>query len=352
MKHFLPLTTILMLLVLATGCGDDDNVVGSGAQQNSTATSTWDDTGRFWRTTVDASDYDDFMYFSFGTKDTISSGTPKPSAEVWDIAFRREVVKLNGGFSTTNNGDVVGANLGVVDFGEITIADTAGVEWVSDYSDYFIDEWYNYNFVTHELTLTNYVYSMVDAGGSNYLKFRIDSLVGAAQVSMGTVYLTYFYQMTPDSKDLSGVTSSAPVEVNDGVGYFDFSSGAQVTPADPANSLEWDIAFSNFDIKQNSGPNGSGDCAAFLAWGELDDPTNIDGFTMQPEGAPLFPDIPGSVLTEWYDYDGQTHQLTSKSNVYLIKTGDKVYKLSIDSYYANIGGVPTSAHYTFNWKQL
>ncbi len=354
MKHLLISLALVFLLSSVMGCGED-NPTGSNTPPppDNTATSTWNETGGYWSTVVNASDYDSFMHFSFATKDTVSGVTSKPAADLWDIAFRREVVKLNGGTSTSNNGDVVGADLGTVNFDDVTIADTSGVTWVADFIDYFIDEWYQYNPITHQLTTTRYVYSMLDASGHHYVKFQVDSMVNAAQPpDMGTVWLTYYYQPDVDSRSLPGPTSEASINVGPGTGYFDFSTGTQVTPADPSNSVDWDIAFYAYDLMQNSGPSGTGGCAAFLAWTELVDPTDIDAFVMQPSGAPLFPDIPGSVMTEWYDYNGQTHQLTSKSNVYLVKTGQLVYKLRIESYYANIGGVPTSGYYTFIWAEL
>jgi len=316
-----------------------------------TATSGWDIADGHWETNVNGSDYDSFKHFSFADMDTTAAGAK--AAHGWDIAFRREVVKLNGGSSTSNNGEVVGADLGVVDFESITIDDTAGVSWDADAIDYFIDEWYSYNSQTHQLSANQYVYSMLDAEGDNYVKFRVDSMVGAGfPPDMGTVYISYFYQSTVDSRDLSGTVVEASIPVGPGTGYFDFSVGAATTPADPANSTDWDIAFNNYNCMQNSGPNGSGSCAAFPAFGELTDSTDIAGFTSQPAGAPLFTDIPSSAMTGWYEYNGVTHQLTSKSHVYLVQSAGSVYKLRVESYYTNVGGLPASGHYTFIWSEL
>jgi len=203
------------------------------------------------------------------------------------------------------------------------------------------------------LSANGNVWSMVDAEGDNFIKFRIDSMVGAAMPpDMGTVHMTYFYQATADSRDLSGATSEVTIPVGAVKTYFDFSTGATVTPADPMNSTAWDIAFYAYDISQNSGPNGTGNCAAFPAYDELTLATDIDGFTSQPQ-SPMFADIFASVMTDWYNYTGPPlHQLLSKDHVYLIRTGGLVYKLEIVSYYANIGGVPTSGWYTFNWVEL
>lgn len=342
------------LLLMAVGCSDDDDGSTTGPiTHDSTATTSWDEAGGHWVSEVDGSDYDSYAYFSFAIKDTVTIGTGKPLASVWDIAFRRDAVKLNGGSSTTNGGDVQGADLGFVDFGSVTIADTAGVEWVDDAIDYFIDQWYTYNPQTHSLAANQYVYSMVDAGGENYLKFRVDSMPNAGQPpAMGDVYITYYYQDTTGVMNLTGATQEGVIDVGDSTGYFDFSAGTQVYPADASSSLDWDIGFSVYNCFQNSGPFGNGACAAFLAWGELGDPTDIDGFIAQPGGAPLFQDVPSSAFSGWYNYNGQTHTLTSKSHVYLIKTGDVVYKVRVESYYKNMSGVPVSGHYSFIWLEL
>ncbi len=349
-KRSLIFLAAMLMLMLAIGCSDDDNPTGGDGIPSDYITSTWDATNQVWVSTVDGSSYDEFRYFSFAAEDTLSE--PAKQAATWDIAFRREVIKTNGGSSATNGGDIEGASLGQVDFAGVTIDDTTGADWTSDAIDYFISDWFTYNFQTHQLDLTHYVYSMVDAEGDNYVKFRVDSLVGNGMGSMGTVWISYYYQPTANSRILSGTVQTASITVGTGTGYFDFSSGSAVTPANPANSNAWDIAFNNYDLMQNSGPNGTGECAAFFAWGELTDPTDIAAFTEQPAMAPLFPDIPSSVMTDWYNYNGQTHQLSSKSNVYLIKTGDKVYKLRIEGYYKNVGGVPTSGNYSFVWKEL
>lgn len=355
MKKWLILLAAMMLLLGAVGCSDDDDGPTGGGNTN-TETSVWNATGGYWSSNIDATSTEAFTYFSFTTKDTATIATAKAAggfATGWDIAFRREEVKTNGGSSATNGGDVEAVSLGVVDFGAVTIADTTGVSWESDVIEHFIDEWYDYNPQTHSLTINQYVYSMVDATGEHYVKFQVDSIVGGgAPPAMGTVYMKYFYQTAASSLDLSGATTSVSFVAGSTPVYFDFSSGGLVTPADPANSLDWDISFFSYEIGQNSGPNGIGDCAAFLAWGELIDPTDIDGFTAQPGGAPLFPDIAGSALADWYTYTGPPlHQLPSNSEVYLLKTGDKVYKLRIESYYGE-DGASNSGNYHFIWAEL
>lgn len=343
----LSLFLVLVFGLYLVGCSDDDPVGSKPQPAPAAVTSTWNASGGYWTTVLDATSDDGYAKYSFATQATTNDVT-------WDIAFERVAIKLNGGAFSEGGGTAVGADLGVVDFDNVTMADTAGQSWVSDNIDYFIDQWYSYNSVTHQLDMTQYVYSMVDAEGDNYVKFRIDSLVGAGMPpSMGTVWITYYYQPTANSLDLSGALQTASIPVGAGTGYFDFSSGTAVTPGAPGNSTAWDLGFSAYDVFQNSGPKGAGNCAAFLAYTELTDPTDIAGFVAQPAGAPLFTDIPSSVLLDWYEYTGAPlHQILSYDHVYLIKNGADVYKLIIDSYYQNVQGTPTSGWYTFRWVKL
>lgn len=360
MKRVLPVLLVIPLLILAIGCSDDDNPTNSGGG----GTVEFADTTVFlsgsgvWQTTLDGSSYDQPAYFSFSEA---IAGTPKAAVTNWDISFERTNINLNGGASSQNGGTVTGADLGAVDYAAVTADDTTGATWEDDALYLVINEWYIYNPGTHSLNMTRNVYSMLDASGQHYLKFQIDSLVDAGQPpSMGTVWLTYYYQPVANSTDLSGAVQTASINVGAGTGYFDFSSGQQVTPADPSTSTNWDLAFSSYDVMQNCGPNGPGECAAFPAYGELTDPTDIAAYTAQPAAAPMFPDFIKSVFVrdlyddtqDWYDYNSETHTITSRGHVYAIKVADKVYKLRIESYYANIGGVPTSGHFTFIWNEL
>ncbi len=333
-----------MLLLLVIGCSDDDPVVGSDS--TGFVEETVQNIDGSFTTTVDASDTDVFAFYSFDAQDNVVS------TGAWDIAFKREAIKTNGGSSMMGNGSAVAHDLGAVDFAAVALGDTTGLTWMSDEVDHAIDDWYVYNPQSHEITYNGYVFSMLDAEGDNYIKFRFDSTHNAAQGSMGIVHISYFYQATPNSSDLSGTVVETFFEVGHGAVYFDFSSGSVVTPNDPENDLTWDLKFANFEISQNSGPNGIGDCAAFQAWGEITDPSDIDAFTAQPTGAPLFSDIPGSAMTEWYTYNGETHQLSSDGNVYLVKSGGHIYVVQIESYYGEVDGAPASAHYTFMWKAL
>lgn len=350
---------VLMMLgavvasVIAVGCSDDDSKAPTAPANQSGGfrdTSVFDASSGIWTTTLNASSHTTPKTFSFSAAKDAD----------WDISFRRSYINLNGGDAGTEG--VVGCDLGASKgFAAVTTADTVGVTWQADKMQYVIDSFYIYNFITHQLDMTRYVYAMVDAESDNFVKFQIDSIVGGgAPPNMGTVWISYYYQPTANSRTLNGAVQTAAVNVGSGAGFFDFSTGSQVTPANPSTSTDWDLKFASYNVMTNSGPNGIGACAVFPAYTELTDKTDINAFASVPANAAMFPDFVGSVfngsLTDsdqlWYDYDGSTHTLTSKSHVYLIRTADAIYKVEIVGWYADIGGNLASGYYTFKWAEL
>lgn len=64
----------------------------------SLSTTTLDLGGGLFETRLDASSYDNWVYYDFGVKDQISVENPL-AENTWDIAFKRFMIKLNGGAS-------------------------------------------------------------------------------------------------------------------------------------------------------------------------------------------------------------------------------------------------------------
>ncbi|MBI2335285.1 MAG: HmuY family protein [Deltaproteobacteria bacterium] len=128
--------------------------------------------------------------------------------------------------------------------------------------------------------------------------------------------------------------------------YWDFSSGAVVTPADPSTSHEWDMAFRRAQIAANCGTThmmaghetqggvmnmattdwaGTTECPA--EGYEVDEMMPIPG----PPGSGEYSGNPA--LADWFDYDPATHAVSSKSLVYCIRTADGKYaKFTIINY--------------------
>jgi len=366
MKRLLFALSLIALLGLLVGCSDDDNPTGGGGTQQVIYTAVedstvYDTTGNVYVSNFDAATS------AFGLDlSSVAGAQPLAAVVEWDLQFDRSTINVNGGASA-NGGDVWTYDLGEVNYLDVGAADTTGVAWTQDAIQHIVNEWYSYNPQTHMLTATNYVYTLVDAEGDNYIKMRVDSMVTLSQgppPAELTVYFTYYYNSTPNSKMLTGdgtLDSIHVLSANGYKGYYDFSTGSEVTPGDPSTSTDWDINIGgDYEIYLNSGPNGPGSCAAFPMFGELSDPTSMAECSAQPAMAPMFEDYIASVFNgdindadaNWYNYNGATHELTSKAHVYLIRNGSDLYKMRIDSYYRNIGGLPTSGYYTIIWNEL
>jgi hypothetical protein len=358
MKNGLKIFSLpLMAVVIAIAGCSDDKTTTAPEPADSTATTRWAPDG-YWLSELDATSSEDYAYYSFSLRDTVSvTDADAYDNSAWDIAFKRNYIKLNGGVSGAKG--VVGIDLASmgspdsIDFDAVT--DTSGIsqsDWLEDYYDLVVDEWYSYNPNTHQLSPTQYVYIIKDSDGK-YIKLQVMGLSGGGQPpDMGTVTFRYVYASSDN--DVSGAPDTASLNVGSGTGYFDFSSGQEVSPVNPSSSTEWDIAFTAYEIHLNSNLFGPGLVTAYPIYQELGDPTDFDIVTEAPtQSQGYFWDELGSVLTDWYIYTGPpNHQLLSKDHIYLIKAGDSVYKLQIYSYYKSEGGAPVSAWYTFKWLEL
>lgn len=354
------LVALTAVALLAFGCSsnpvnpDPDPVVKAPAMGE--ATTTWDATNEFWATVINATDYEATAHYSFGVKGAVKPTDPSTSTE-WTLGLRRSNITLNSGVS--GPGVITAFNVtgseNAKAFGDLTLADVpATTEFEADKYGYVVDSWSDYDFVNHILIMTGNVYTLLDAGGNNYIKFKVDSLVGAAQPpSMGLIYISYVYQATADSPDLSGDVQQAVLDGSSGLVYFDFSSGSSASPTDPANSSDWDLRFSAYNIELNNEVFGPGAVKAYGAYADLNDPTSIEELTTaETEPNAYFADQFASVLSDWFDYNPDLHQLASKGDVYIIFDGTDYFAFEIRSYYTEVEGSPEAAMFQVNWAQL
>lgn len=346
----------LLIIVAILACSDENN--NNPITPDDTPTSTWNNDGQYWQSVLDATSGADYAYFSFATQDTVTlTGDEAANSSNWDIAFKRDYVILNGGVSGAKGVEGVDlAEAGSPDSTDFAVvidtSDITGSDWQADRYNLVVDDWYDYDPVSHTLDVNRNVYVLKDAAG-NYVKFQVIGMAGGGMPpDMGSVTFRFVYA-ADGSSDVSGAPDTVSIDVGSGTGYVDFSTGSEVTPADPMESLDWDIAFSSYEIHLNATVFGPGAARAYPMYGDLDDPADFDGVTQAPtQSQGYFADQFGSVLTNWYDYNPDTHQLSSYGHVYLIKSDDAVYKLQISSYYRNVGGSPVSAWYSFKWARL
>lgn len=138
--------------------------------------------------------------------------------------------------------------------------------------------------------------------------------------------------------------------------YFSFATGAEVTPADPANSPDWDLGFQRFHVISNGGVSGSGGASvAALVEQTFESVTSapVEGYVEDQPDSDDDDTVADSAFAAsggWYDYDGATNRLSPKPIVYVVRASSGAhYKLEILDYYDAAG---TSGHPGFVWVGL
>jgi hypothetical protein len=129
------------------------------------------------------------------------------------------------------------------------------------------------------------------------------------------------------------------------------------TLAEPASDAgtDWLLSFRRFNVRVNGGVSGTrGVDVAILDGGEFAELELADA-----EGLTYTSDLPDGddedgeddlAFREWYDYTLETHTLSPKDRVYLVRDpAGPVYALQFTGYYNEVG---TSGHPRFRWREL
>tara|TARA_B100001939_G_scaffold336008_1_gene338649 strand:- start:38544 stop:39203 length:660 start_codon:yes stop_codon:yes gene_type:complete len=149
--------------------------------------------------------------------------------------------------------------------------------------------------------------------------------------------------------------------------HCDLNIGATTLAGGP-----WDMRFRRFAVGTNGGTSGSGtgascntglsSLAAVNSFSQfssgtsgfcpnLASDTNLStsGGGGSGSGSTSFSGSP--VMLEWYTYDSETHVLTSKGEVYVIRSSDSAdyYAVQFHDYYSEAG---TSGYITIDWKRI
>jgi len=333
------------LLLGFTACSDDDD-----DDDNPAGPSGSDDIQ------IDATSHENWSYFDFASGETVEITDASTSSD-WHIAFQRYNVKLNGGSSGPLSIQVadleeLGNDFGMDYDGLETLPELSAEDFGTDEVNYIFQDWYTYDMSNHSVNPSGKVFAFRDAEG-NYAKLEITSIT-AAGFAIGTAELTYVYD-SMGGGDLSGTPTVATItdEDEDGVLYFSFSDG-QVDIADPSSSMDWDICFDGFDATINGGVSGPGQTGIYPIY---DDNPNVtfDDLTTAPVdmGGSYETDSASSPLVNWYDYNGQTHEIMSKDHVYIIKVDDTThYKFTITNYYKVVEGSPAAGWISILYDEL
>lgn len=182
-----------------------------------------------------------------------------------------------------------------------------------------------------------------------------------AMVSTGRVNLTTTGGVTSGTIDATAGGTAAAAD--NPYLYLDLMTGTKVDLTDTASltSTAWHVGWKRAGIKLNGGDSGPGQVAAAAVTAATlgavttvpaglatDDWATADCMlTAGPTGEPA------TVMSDWYDYDDQTHVLTPKQQVWVIRIAPGVHrKLRVLSYYGDAANPMRGAMYRIEWAPL
>ncbi len=197
--------------------------------------------------TIDASNYSNWVYFSFETGDVVDVTDPYESDE-WDIALLRYNFKTNGGASGNGMAEVFDA--GVVSFESVVIApddnyvkddsisifDHASTSYIKQPGSEVLGGWMTLDMSTMPpgITYNNNIYVIKTAKGK-YAKMIVTGYYND-QGASGHITFTYFYQ-EDGSKNLD---QSTGVEDNILIPEFKLSQNYP-NPFNPTTNLNYNL---------------------------------------------------------------------------------------------------------------
>jgi hypothetical protein len=137
-----------------------------------------------------------------------------------------------------------------------------------------------------------------------------------------------------------------------------------ITDVESYGSSAWDIALKREVIRVNGGDSGPGGVSVAVVAGA----TGLDAVATSPPDAQFATDDwasdqcalhagplgePQTALGDWYTYDVNTHTVTPKEQVMVIKLRDGTKrKLRIETYYGDAANPMAGAHYKVQWAVL
>ncbi len=298
---------LLLALIALTvmSCDKEDTIVDQPVTENPTFTS--------------ANVKEGAVYYSFDTKQSVP---------VWDLVFKSNGPSPDFYLNTLKIGgkQVVGIySTDLTDFEAVTSANLAQI---SSDTDVNISggNWYNYDMNTHQISSKGLVY--VVYGASDYMyKFRIEGYTA-------NVYTLKYARYNSSSKTFEAAKTAA-VDKTAGEAMFSFAQGLV------AEQKNWDVKltiipteipsagiFSFPGIMLNSEKNVAAKTITDKQFADVDAAATTGLVSDTPEAA--------VIGTDWFNYDQNTHIITSKGHTYVLQTaGGKRTKFRVINYYNN-----------------
>lgn len=303
----------------------------------------------------------DFVYVSLEDDGRIVQVANPATSTEWDIAFRRYLVKVNGGVG--GPGDVAAASVGpntnktaeqiaaltpanaVTAFSGITAANIPTATFQED--GVFEDEmgrWFQINTQTGTpIANPGAAWKLREADGDGFSLIRVSAIELDGDVLEA---LTLQYRRQAVGGTLGDITP-LQVTVGETPTYVDLSTGAVVS----GTGCDWDLAIhSELEIEVNA------ECDAGTFPLDTENFNTLTRADDAPEYGPFLSVIAGAIPNSiddasglfWYNLQGG-NRLWPTYNVFLIRKGEDVYKIQVTDYYSATGA---SGHITLRFEQI
>ena len=312
--------------------------------------------------TVNASSTADYAYVSLTNGGIVVVPDDPANSEDWDLAFRRTGVRLNGGVA--GPGNVAGHNLGhnssvtaeqivaltpadgEAAFAAVAAADIPAAD--SFAADGLAPEpgatWFRFDPLSGTLAANPRNAWKVREGSGGFALFRVIELRMQGQRPLGLA-IEYRHQ---EAGEALGPPSTIDVDFARGPGFVSFSEGALADSA----GCGWDIAPApqlSIDVNADcdAGTFPLDPSQSFTEVTLANDAPAYGGFVAVMSGAfPSSVDDASGIF--WYNIQ-RNSRMWPTYNVFLVRSGEEVYKVQIVSYY-NANG--ESGHPTVRFQRL
>ncbi len=305
MKFFMFILTGVFILGLMSCSTNENDPLGA------------DPTGQKLELSVTASE---IYYLKFEELSSVTISDPLMESG-WDISIENLTnIKMNGG--STAPGPVFAKVMKDIDFEDITGAPNDVFETDDQNGAYIGENWYYYDVNTHTVNPNDDSYVIMSRDGE-YYKFRITETAFSSRTDGKLTILVD--KISPpanvETESVIGRVLTARLPMIAGTPTFFSLKEAKIKEVtDPATALNWDIVSDFVTINSNGGSSGPGDCAAYVY-----EDVDFDSIMTVPAGKYVADDTTKkeyAIGDSWYDYNGQTHQLSLNSNVYVLRTAN------------------------------
>lgn len=293
-------------------------------------------------TLVQATDADVFTYLSLsaGGLRVGDPTTTDPPTESWDLAYRRDEIRINGG--VTGDGAAEAAILEGITLESIAWAPLSG--YTTDEPDSDGDDradgpfsgWFLYDINTHTLSPADQTYVLRTPQGA--WRIRMDDYYW--QDNSGWPSFTWAPLTEPGPVSLvtdeGGHEAMLLSPVEDGPVFLVLDEQMALQPASPTDSAEWDLSIEGTEIASNGGVSGSGGRTVAPVALPFDDVVEMPLASAFVEDAPDADadGIPEFAVSGWYDIDPYTYEVIPRPDTTFVlqRPDTSADKLAIVSY--------------------